>query len=509
MIIKLKRYFSFISYWVESVHSMKKFIQDYNKEFQSESKKVGEQKICVVIQPWLTTPAPFFSMATGLLLLKRGNYIDFLIDDFTFGKSSLVYKIQIVSIRYLGKILAKNVTVFYLSEMLFLKDSTIVPDSYLDSLVFQNSVHFMKGELKNEGRQSYKELIKSQLVKAKPYIYGFFSSHKYDFINISGGIYSTTGIYLAYAKYYNTRVSTYDAGFGVLVSSVDGIAAQLSDIPYGVSVLKKEINTIQLDVIKAFSLKQIDDRKSGTDAFGFLDTGTNIDLIPEDVGVLILLNSVWDSAALGINTIYSSYVEWLDDTLAYLLNNTSRMITVRQHPGEKLDYQKPSDDLDTHLKQKFNNNERILFVDCYSKINTYQLIEAADLIICFSSTTGIESAILGKRVIVSSNCYYSSASFVSRPSSLNHYYDLIKGNGIHNIPATQESLEEAILFYFLGQLCNWIFTDFTPMPDDFKKWVKNYKELMIDNNVGMYLKSMEDFVPISVLVAREKIKELI
>lgn len=506
MITKFKRYFSFISYWVESVVSMSEFIKIYNKEFSASKRELSEKKVCVIVQPWLTTPAPFFSMATGLLLIQRGNKVNFLIDDFFFGKSIIVYKIQIWSIKYLCKSLSKNAQVFYLSEMNPIEDLKVLPADYIDSLINQNAVHFMKGELIKERRQEYKNIIKRQLFKAKPYIYSFFNCHTYDFINISGGIYGTTGVYLAYANHFKIRSSTYDAGFGVLVSSVNGIAAQLSDIPLSVSILKTDLESIQFEKIKEFSLKQIEERKAGTDVFGFLDTGTNIDLIPDDVGVLILLNSVWDSAALGINTIFNGYVQWLIETIEFLLKNTDKIITVRQHPGEKLDYQKPSDDLDFYLKSMFNNNERILFVDCYSKINTYQLIEASDLVICYSSTSGIESAILGKTVIVSSNCYYSNSNFVNKPTSLNHYYQLILQKlSVNEIYNTNQYLDDAILFYFLGQCCNWVFTNFTPMPDDFKKWIKSYKCLVKNPEVNMYLNSMENSLPISLLVSRKEI----
>ena len=39
---------------------------------------------------------------------------------------------------------------------------------------------------------------------------------------------------------------------------------------------------------------------------------------------LMLLNSVWDSATLGLHTVYNSMNEWIFDTIEWILKNTEK-----------------------------------------------------------------------------------------------------------------------------------------------------------------------------------------
>jgi len=146
-----------------------------------------------------------------------------------------------------------------------------------------------------------------------------------------------------------------------------------------------------------------------------------------------------------------------------ILKNSNFNITIRQHPDERHWYAKSSTNFLKLIKSRYNDN-RIQFVSCTDKVNSYALLQDAKAVICYSSTFGVEAAMSGKKVCVCSNVYYSNLDFVYKPSSIN---DIITFLESADIPFVNKELDKAKLTYYLGQKCNWVFTFFTPSQTDF------------------------------------------
>jgi hypothetical protein len=465
-------------------------------------------KIAIIIHAWFLGPAPFFSIVTGLFLSKKNITIDFIVDDLKFGDSTLLFYVQIKTIKFLTRIIPSNYKVIYISQLIPVDENIILDDDDLKDLAKQNTIHYMKGELKMDGRKDYYDIVYNDLYKARPYIYSLFENSTYNSFYLAGGVCGTTSIYIKYGEHFKLNVATFDSGAGVLVTSVNGVATHLTDIPLALKLLKSDPDfEMKKVLIKQYVNNQILARRSGTDAFDSQIINNNSSVVEFiNVGVLILLNSSWDSAALGINNIFNSYIDWLIETVYFLINHTDQIITIRQHPAERFDLAKGNDDFKIIIRNKFGETSRINFIDCYSEINTYNLIERSNIIICFSSTSGIESAIFGKKVIVTSNCYYSNEDFVYKPGSINDYYSIILSSLGEKFIITPTQIENAILCYYLGQCCNWIFTDFTPMYSDFKKWVKvPASQIYNFETIDSYLKSIERGIPSSYLISTKKL----
>ena len=58
-------------------------------------------------------------------------------------------------------------------------------------------------------------------------------------------------------------------------------------------------------------------------------------------------------------------------------------------------------------------------------VNTYDLIDKMHLGIVFSSTVGLEMAMLGKKVLLGSEVYYSKKGFTIDPKNSNDYFNLL------------------------------------------------------------------------------------
>ena len=99
---------------------------------------------------------------------------------------------------------------------------------------------------------------------------------------------------------------------------------------------------------------------------------------------------------MGIHTVYESMLDWILDSIDWVLNNTDKTILIRQHPAER---GKQIDNTDTYkekIESKFGINKRIIFIEARQDVNSYDLIENALCVLGFSSTIIVESVMHGK-----------------------------------------------------------------------------------------------------------------
>ena len=62
--------------------------------------------------------------------------------------------------------------------------------------------------------------------------------------------------------------------------------------------------------------------------------------------------------------------------------------------------------------------------------------------------------------------------------------------------------------YYLGQQCNWSFTNFTPTVPDFNKWVKtDINALLQEPSLLNYIESLENLLPLSYINHRKKYEQ--
>lgn len=88
---------------------------------------------------------------------------------------------------------------------------------------------------------------------------------------------------------------------------------------------------------------------------------------------------------------------------------------IRVHPLS--DKRKSLDD-QTKWK-KFDNGKNIFVVPYNSKINSYELLDTADLVTTYGGNIGIEAVYWGKNVITLRNAIYSKEKFIFEPKNIN------------------------------------------------------------------------------------------
>jgi len=141
--------------------------------------------------------------------------------------------------------------------------------------------------------------------------------------------------------------------------------------------------------------------------------------------VLLAANVIGDSLTLGRQVFSQSMTEWLQRTVTYFTQRPDIQFIVRVHPGERYT-RGPSV---AHVVSAALGDQplppHIHLVGADASLNTYDLIEIADLGLVYTTTVGLEMAMSGVPVIVAGQTHYRGKGFTLDPDSWEAYFQAL------------------------------------------------------------------------------------
>ena len=140
--------------------------------------------------------------------------------------------------------------------------------------------------------------------------------------------------------------------------------------------------------------------------------------------VLLATNVIGDSLTLGRQVFSDSMTEWLVRTVQYFARHPEVQLVVRIHPGERIT-KGPS--VAGVVQQALPEGlpGSIYLVPADAQVNTYDLIEIADLGLVYTTTVGMEMAMSGIPAIVIGHTHYRGKGFTLDPDTWQAYFDLL------------------------------------------------------------------------------------
>lgn len=136
--------------------------------------------------------------------------------------------------------------------------------------------------------------------------------------------------------------------------------------------------------------------------------------------VLLATNVLGDSLTLGRQVFSQSMAEWISRTVQYFAGRPEIQFVVRVHPGEVLTHGLSMVDVVRQVLPRLP--EHIRLIGPKDKVNTYDLVEVADLGLVYTTTVGLEMSMCGLPVIVSGNTHYRGRGFTYDPDSWVSYF---------------------------------------------------------------------------------------
>jgi len=117
--------------------------------------------------------------------------------------------------------------------------------------------------------------------------------------------------------------------------------------------------------------------------------------------------------------------EWITKTVQYFAKRTDVQLVIRIHPGEKIVPQVKS--MGTVVREALPEiPSHIHLIGALDKINTYDLIEIADLGLAYTTTVGVETAMNGIPVISCGDTHYRGRGFTIDPNTWDEYFTTLE-----------------------------------------------------------------------------------
>ena len=139
--------------------------------------------------------------------------------------------------------------------------------------------------------------------------------------------------------------------------------------------------------------------------------------------VLVATNVIGDSLTLGRQVFSDSMTGWLERTMQYFGTHPDVQVVVRIHPGE-LVTKGPS--VAGIVRQVLTSlPDHIHLIPADAKVNTYDLIEIADIGLVYTTTVGLEMATSGLPTVVVGQTHYRGKGFTLDPASWEAYFELL------------------------------------------------------------------------------------
>ncbi|WP_167956013.1 capsular polysaccharide export protein, LipB/KpsS family [Anaerosporobacter faecicola] len=437
-----------LDFWL-SLHfdSSKKYLSflEKNKEEIKNSiiertKRVDKnQEIGIVIVPAFPTSYCYYSITIMLILLSKGYKATLIIDDlvgtedYTLyeGASKMYNSITKEVLDYLFSIV--KIPVLYISDAGKVKDINEEEKIKIESIANTSAQWLLSVKsfkIREKGVDEVALAFKKILIENMKYVKSFFEKYKFDTINIYTGIYNNMGLYSIVSEEKNIRMSSYDSNGrknGKIFFCKKGIFGQLPEMYDILTNKEKMIDKKLYNELCKYGKKRIEQSQNSTmEAGSMFYQSTKDDNFNEKIDILMPMNIEWDSSACSVCSVFKSMENWLIETLQFILSNTNETIMVREHPRKaQLDKMYNFINIKEILETKFENNPRIIFIKAEDKINTYKQIKNCKIVLPYTSTVGLEAAIMNKKVVLATEVYYRGIKGIKYTDSKEEYFNTI------------------------------------------------------------------------------------
>jgi hypothetical protein len=159
--------------------------------------------------------------------------------------------------------------------------------------------------------------------------------------------------------------------------------------------------------------------------------------------VLLPTNVLGDSATLGRTVFSRSMTDWIEQVVPFFANRPEIQLVVRIHPAETWTVGPSVAEIIRQVLPDLPSH--IHLIGPKEKVNTYDLMEIADLALVYTTTAGVEMATRGIPVLVSGRATYRKRGFTIDAETWDEYFQKLE-QALANLSAhrlTQEQIEQA------------------------------------------------------------------
>lgn len=205
-------------------------------------------------------------------------------------------------------------------------------------------------------------------------------------------------------------------------------------------------------------------------------------------------NVLWDLTTLNRETVFSSVQETFLETVKFFIDHPEYNLIVKPHPGELIWDHESREKLTDLIKARFPEiPENILVLHPKSSITVYDLIPATNLSIVYTTTTGIESVILGTPTIALGKVHYRGKGFTYDPSSPAEFYEILtsilEDKVKHDLAGQREEAAKYYYLYFFAYFHDYGIIEFD-LHEKTRLIPKSLRELLAIKDFNLVAEAM-------------------
>ncbi|MFP3855006.1 MAG: hypothetical protein ACLFWD_12000 [Anaerolineales bacterium] len=143
--------------------------------------------------------------------------------------------------------------------------------------------------------------------------------------------------------------------------------------------------------------------------------------------VVAFTNVIFDTSQVHANVLFEDMFDWLDWLAGKIRQHPDTLFVLRAHPDENRPGKEAAQSVaawfrDSDLKEA----ENVLFFSPEEFVSSYQLIEAAHLVLVYNSSIGLEASIMGAPVLSAGRARYTQSDTVDFPDTRAAYERLLE-----------------------------------------------------------------------------------
>ena len=257
-------------------------------------------------------------------------------------------------------------------------------------------------------------------------------AHHPDVVIVPNGTIQEMGIAYRVARSLNIPTITYEfsdqrqhiwiaQNDEIMQQNTDGVWATRKDAPLKDSELER-LRSLMASRQRATLWENFARRWQDTPAQGGSQARAALGLDARPI-VLLATNVLGDSLTLGRQVFSKSMAEWISRTVQYFTGRPELQLVIRVHPGEVLMHGQSMVSVVRSVLPRLP--EHIKLICPTDKVNTYDLIDVADLGLVYTTTVGLEMAMNGLPVIVAGQTHYRGRGFTHDPDSWVNYFKML------------------------------------------------------------------------------------
>jgi len=161
---------------------------------------------------------------------------------------------------------------------------------------------------------------------------------------------------------------------------------------------------------------------------------------------VLFTNLLWDASLANADVVFENQLEWIHKTINWFSKNDSKNLIIKIHPAEEI--VGTHQNILSYIQHNFPDiPDNIKVIEPKSSINTYLLYEIVDHGIVYTSTAGLEMAIMGIPTIVNAITHYRNKGFTFDVQKKSEYFDLLER--IEKLKMTSEMRDSAYKYGYL------------------------------------------------------------